>query len=91
MTTIEMANVVLLHSGRSMNASELLGTMRAMLAIRQWDDLDELLAGRSQAQALIELLERDRSQAWFIRDDEGRYVADQGKLADALFGRDPSN
>ena len=58
MKIIEMANLILLHSGRAMNASELLGSMRPMFAIRQWDESDELLCGRSQTQRLIELLVR---------------------------------
>lgn len=88
MTAVEMANVALFHSGRSMNASELLGAMRAMFAIRRWDYVDELIAGRSQSQALSERLERGGGRAWFTIDDQGCYTADPGKIADALFGSD---
>lgn len=91
MTTIQMANIVLRHSGRAMNASEFLAAVRAVFAMRPWDVVDEVLAGRTQVQAFSESLGRDDGATWFTRDHDGRYIADDSKLADALFGQDVSN
>ena len=77
--------------GLAMTAEELVGAMRPMFGVRKWDYVDELLVGRSQAEAVASLIERDSHKAWLTRDASGRYVADPDKRAEALFGDDSSN
>jgi hypothetical protein len=68
-----------------MSAKELNGAIGATFGIRRWDSVDELIFGCSQIEAMEMRLDRDRSEAWFTRNEHGHYVADPDRRAAAMF------